>query len=164
MLRANRKSPLPSAAGARFAIVAARYNARYVDGMVRAAKAELKAAGAGAIELVRVPGSFEVPLAAAALARRKTNRPAAVLCFGLLWQGETTHADHIGQAVTEALMRISVETGVPAIHEVLTVSNGGQAKVRCLDPETNRGTEAARTALDMAKLLADLDDTDEIPF
>lgn len=164
MLRANRKSPLPSAAGARFAIVAARYNTRYVDGMIRAAKAELKAACAGVIEVVRVPGSFEIPLAAAALARRKANRPVAVLCFGVLWQGETTHADHIGQAVTEALMRISVETGVPAIHEVLTVSKPEQAKVRCLDPETNRGSEAAHTALEMAKLLADLADPDEIPF
>jgi 6,7-dimethyl-8-ribityllumazine synthase len=165
MLRAPRKSARKPARGGRFVIVASRYNARYVDGMVRAAKAELAAAKA-AVEVVRVPGAFEIPVAAAVVARRRAGRPGAVICLGLIWQGETTHAQHIGEAVTDALMRVAVETGVPMIHEVLTIATADQARARCLSPETNRGTEAARTALDMAALLADLREAedDAIPF
>ena len=164
MLRAPRKSARKPAPGGRFVIVASRYNARYVDGMVRAAKVELAAAKA-IVEVVRVPGAFEIPVAAATIARRFTEPPDAVICLGLIWQGETTHAQHIGEAVTDALMRVAVETGVPMVHEVLTIATAEQARVRCLTPETNRGTEAARTALDMAKLLAGLRGTDDdIPF
>ena len=156
MLRAQRASAPKVLPGGRFAIVASRYNARYVDGMLRAAKAELAAAKVESVEIVRVPGSFEIPVATAALARRGERRPEAVICLGLIWQGETTHAQHIGESVTTALMQIAVETGVPVIHEVLTIAKPEQAKVRCLDPETNRGTEAARTALDMARLFRQL--------
>ncbi len=164
MLRAHRKSVRKPATGGRYVIIASRYNAKYVDGMVRAAKAEL-VAGKAEVEVVRVPGAFEIPVAAAVVARRRTDRPAAVICLGLLWQGETTHAQHIGEAVTDALMHIAVETGVPMIHEVLTVATVAQAGARCLAPATNRGTEAARTALDMAKLLTGLRvSDDEIPF
>lgn len=164
MLRAHRKSARKPATGGRYVIVASRYNAKYVDGMVRAAKAELVAAKAE-VEVVRVPGAFEIPVAAVVVARRFTDRLAAVICLGLLWQGETTHAQHIGEAVTDALMHIAVETGVPMVHEVLTVATVAQAEARCLAPGTNRGTEAARTALEMAKLLACLRDADdEIPF
>ena len=153
MLRAHRKSARKPATGGRFVIVASRYNAKHVDGMVRAAKAE--------VEVVRVPGAFEIPVAAAVVARRTVDRPRAVVCLGLLWQGETTHAQHIGEAVTDALMHIAVETGVPMIHEVLTVATVAQADARCLAPGTNRGIEAARTALDMAGLLAGLRPTDD---
>ena len=160
MLSAHRKSARKPATGGRFVIVASRYNAKHVDGMVRAAKAEFLAAKAE-VEVVRVPGAFEIPVAAAVVARRSVDRPHAVVCLGLLWQGETTHAQHIGEAVTDALMHIAVETGVPMIHEVLTVATVGQADARCLAPETNRGTEAARTALDMAGILAGLRATDD---
>lgn len=164
MLRANRKSARKPATGGRYVIVASRYNARYVDGMVRAAKAGL-VAGKAEVEVVRVPGAFEIPVAAAIVARRSVDRPRAVVCLGLLWQGETTHAQHIGEAVTDALMHIAVETGVPMVHEVLTVATIAQAEARCLAPDTNRGTEAARTALEMAGLLAGLRDADDkIPF
>jgi 6,7-dimethyl-8-ribityllumazine synthase len=136
----------------RFAIVASTYNRRYVDGMLRAAQAVLTAGGAK-VEVHRVPGSFEIPVAAAVLARRPVERPEAILCLGLIWQGATTHAQHIGEAVSDALMQIAVETGVPVIHEVLTVATKEHAEQRCLVPETNRGTEAAQTALAMAALM-----------
>lgn len=142
-----------NSAGARFAIVASRYNEEYVDGMLRVAEAILKRAKAGKIEILRVPGSFEVPVVAATLARRKTGRPDIILCFGVIWQGETTHAQHIGEAVSFALMDIGVETGVPVIHQVLTVATQEQAVARCLTPETNRGAEAAHTALAMVETL-----------
>ena len=156
MLRVQRRAAAKVISGGRFALVAARYNSRYVEGMLRAAKAELLAAGSAVIEVIRVPGAFEIPVAAAALARRAEQRPEAILCLGVIWQGETTHAQHIGEAVTTALMQLAVETGVPVVHEVLTLAQPQQAKVRCLDPKTNRGTEAARTALEMARLLRQL--------
>ena len=92
-------------------------------------------------------------VAASALARR--GRPAlrAILCLGVIWRGETSHADQIGGAVTRALMEIGIETGVPCIHEVLTVANRAQARRRCIDPETNRGIEAAHAALEISEAL-----------
>jgi 6,7-dimethyl-8-ribityllumazine synthase len=148
----SRKRVLPGASY-RFAIVCSRYNSRYTDGLLRAARATLKQAGAGQPEVIRVPGSYEIPVVAAALARREGDRPDAILCLGVIWQGETTHADHIGEAVTRALTDLTRETGVPCIHQVLTVRSEDQARARCLDPRTNRGTEAANTALEMAQIL-----------
>jgi 6,7-dimethyl-8-ribityllumazine synthase len=149
-----KKPPQPRSAGGRglqFAIVASRYNQRYVDGMLRAAKSELAKAGAKGVQVIRVPGAFEIPLAAEYLANAGCD---AVICLGLIWQGETTHAQHIGEAVTQALMRIQVETGIPMIHAVLQVATVEQARARCLERKLNRGTEAARTGLEMARLVA----------
>lgn len=141
------------AEGLTVAIVASEYNRRYVDGMLRAARVHLNEAGAG-YEVVRVPGAFEIPVAAAALAQREKGRPAAILCLGVIWQGETDHAQHIGESVTRALMDLQVSTGVPCVHEVLTVRTEEQARARCLEVEMNRGLEAARTAVLMARVLA----------
>ena len=71
----------------------------------------------------------------------------------MILRGETVHAAHIGEAVSRALMEIQVRHEVPVIHEVLLLENRQQAIERCLDPRHNRGTEAARTALDMASVL-----------
>lgn len=156
MLTAQPPPPLPSGAGLRFTVVASRYNGRFVDGLVEGALETLRAAGAGEPELIRVPGSWEIPVVAGAVARRARGRPDAILCFGVIWQGETLHAQHIGDAVSDALMALAMQTGVPVIHQVLTVSNEEQATARCLNPDTHRGIEGARTALDMARLMADL--------
>jgi len=153
MLTPDSNSPLPPGAGLHFAVVASRYNERYVDGLVNAALAVLERAGAADPELFRVPGAWEIPVVAATLARRERGRPDAILCFGVIWQGETLHASHIGDAVSDALMRLAVETRVPMIHQVLTVSTEAQAAARCLDPATNRGIEGARTALEMAQMV-----------
>ena len=146
------------AKGHRFAIVASRYNARYVDAMARAAQAELRRAGSTQIEVVRVPGAYEIPIVAAELARSGSghaNTPvlSGVICLGVILRGETVHAAHIGEAVSRALMEIQLQSGVPVIHEVLLLENETQARARCLDPKHNRGTEAAQTALAMAELM-----------
>ena len=141
------------AGGGRFAIVASRYNAQFVDTMLRAARAELLLAGAQ-VQVVRVPGAYEIPVAAVRLAR--TRKFSAIVCLGVILRGETTHAAHIGEAVSTALMNIQVVTEVPVVHEVLLLENRDQARVRCCDPKHNRGTEAAQTALAMARVMADL--------
>jgi 6,7-dimethyl-8-ribityllumazine synthase len=146
-----------SAVDGTFAIVASRYNARYVDAMLRAAKTTLSKAGAS-VQVVRVPGAYEIPLIAAKLARRSSENAdlAAIICLGVILRGETVHAAHIGEAVSEALMKIQLDFELPVIHEVLLLENEEQARKRCLDPKHNRGTEAAQTALEMARVIADL--------
>ena len=156
MLTKVKKSMPSRASNARFAIVASKYNAEYVDAMLSAAEATLKNAGAE-VRVVRVPGAYEVPVVAARLARSISPRYAAVICLGVILRGETTHAQHIGEAVSQALALIQVETEVPVIHEVLLLENRQQAEIRCLDKNHNRGLEAAQTALEMARIMNALD-------
>ena len=150
------KSPSPRPSGGHFAIVASSYNARYVDGMLRAATKALRAARAASIKVVRVPGAYEIPVVAARLARTHTPPLDAILCLGVILRGATTHAQHIGEAVTNALTQIQLGHEIPVIHEVLLFENEEQARVRCLSPDHNRGAEAAQTALVMAQLMRGL--------
>jgi 6,7-dimethyl-8-ribityllumazine synthase len=152
MLKQVRSSRL-QASGQAFVIVASRYNAEYVNSMVRAAREELLQAGAK-VRVVRVPGAFEIPAAAAKLAQGR--RYVAVLCLGVIFQGETSHAQHIGWGVTHALAQIQVQHQLPVIHGVFVFEKEKHARVRCLDPGHNRGTEAAQTALTMAHVMARL--------
>jgi 6,7-dimethyl-8-ribityllumazine synthase len=149
MLRNNPKSKL-KAVGGTFVIVAARYNSEYVDAMLHAAREELLRAGAR-VRIVRVPGAFEIPAAAARLAQPK--RCAAIICLGVIFQGETSHAQHIGWGVTHALAQIQVLHKLPVIHGVFVFEKVKHARVRCLGKKHNRGTEAAQTALEMARVM-----------
>jgi 6,7-dimethyl-8-ribityllumazine synthase len=144
----------------RFVIVASRYNARYVNAMVRAAHAELKRAGAKKVQVIRVPGAYEIPVVAARLAHAVSQTSAdqnhalsAVICLGVILRGETVHAAHIGEAVSRALMEIQMKYELPVIHEVLLLENEAQARVRCLGRKHNRGAEAAQTAMAMAAVM-----------
>jgi 6,7-dimethyl-8-ribityllumazine synthase len=153
MLKKIRSGTRGGGAGGRFAIVAAKYNSRFTDALVRFAKAELK--DAASVRIIRVPGAFEVPLVAGRLAR--SGSVDAVICFGAVLRGATSHADHIAMGVTNALAQLQVDSGVPMIHGVLQFENEQQAVERCLNKETNRGIEAARTAREMVKVCRELD-------
>ena len=154
MLTKVKRAKSRGGSGVHFAIVASKYNAEYVDAMLSAAEAALQRAGAAGVRVVRVPGAFEIPVVAARLARGKSPRFAALICLGVILRGETTHAQHIGEAVSQALALIQVETEVPVIHEVLLLENRQQAEARCLGKDHNRGLEAAQTALEMARIMA----------
>ncbi len=147
------------AAGRTFALVASKYNSRYVDAMLRAAKTEILRAG-GKVQIIRVPGAYEIPVVAAKLARTRHQQPshplAGIICLGVILRGATTHAQHIGEAVSDALAHIQIQYEVPVIHEVLLLENEQQARERCLSPQHNRGTEAAQTALEMARVMSQL--------
>ena len=152
MLKKATQAKAKRATGTRVAVIASRYNPRYVNSMLRAVKAELAMAKV-VVEVVRVPGAFEIPAVASALAKRLAKPVDAILCLGIILRGETTHAEHIGEAVTAALARLQIERSLPVIHEVLLLENREQAARRCLDPRHNRGIEAARTAIEMTHVM-----------
>jgi 6,7-dimethyl-8-ribityllumazine synthase len=166
MLKAVRTKSL-RADKATFAIVASRYNARYVDAMVRAAQAELRRAGARRIQVVRVPGAYEIPVVAARLARSAARSAengarlpvpnlSAIICLGVILRGETAHAALIGDAISRGLMTLQLRYEIPVIHEVLLLENAAQAHARCLNRKHNRGTEAAQTAIAISQIMAAL--------
>lgn len=135
-----------------FAIVASQFNAAYVDALVSNACAELKAISPEAsISIHRAPGSFEIPLLVQSAAR--TFKPDAIIALGVIIEGDTAHARLVADAVTRSLMDISLAHEVPVIHEVLLVANEEQARRRCIEPEMNRGIEAARAAVAAALAL-----------
>ena len=155
MLKPVRQTTLEKIGG-RFAIVAAKYNGRYVDAMLRAAKNELRKAGATKVKVVRVPGSFEIPAVAARLAQERNPPLSAIICLGVIFQGETSHAQHVGWGVTHALAQIQLQQRIPVVHGVFVFEKEQQARVRCLGKKHNRGIEAARTALAMAAVMKNL--------
>jgi 6,7-dimethyl-8-ribityllumazine synthase len=143
------------AAKRRFAIVASQFNPQYVQGLVDHAAEELRELAPGAaISIHRVPGSFEIPVVVRELARKKKSN--AMIACGVIMRGETSHAKNLSRSVTDALQRIAVDYGVPVINVVLSFDNEDQARERCLQNSINRGSEAARTAVEMANVMSEL--------
>ena len=138
-----------------FHIVASRFNSQYVDGLIDHVTKELRAlAPDGTILLHRVPGSFEIPIVAREVAIQ--NEADAIIACGVILQGETDHAQNLSRSVTDALQHIAIEHGVPVINAVLTFHNENQAQARCLENKINRGTEAARAAVEIADVLSEV--------
>lgn len=132
----------------RIGIVCSRFNALYTDALLASAEEALRGHD---VVTVRVPGSFEIPLALDRLARK--GGFAALIALGVIWQGKTDHAGLIAAEVARACMDLALRHDVPVIFEVLTVKTEAQARARCLGKRVNRGREAAETALAMAKLV-----------
>jgi 6,7-dimethyl-8-ribityllumazine synthase len=138
-----------------FTIVASQFNAHYVQGLVDHAEKELNVLAPNAtISIQRVPGAFEIPVVVRELA--SLAKAHAIIACGVIMQGETNHAKSLSRSVTDALQRIAVDYGVPVINVVLSFDNEAQARERCLKNEINRGTEAARTAVEIASVMSEL--------
>jgi 6,7-dimethyl-8-ribityllumazine synthase len=148
------RPPADKAKGA-FHIVASRFNTQYVDGLIDRATEELRTLAPNAtISLHRVPGSFEIPVIARELAVQ--HQVDAIIACGVILRGETNHAENLSRSVTDALQRIAIEHGVPVINAVLSFDNEKQARARCLENKINRGTEAARAAVEIANVLSEV--------
>ncbi len=133
-----------------FAIVASQFNLNFVQGLSDNAYREINELEPGAsVSIVWAPGAFEIPLLAKIVASQK--KFDAILALGVIMQGDTEHATLIAQSVTNSLQSIALEFQIPVIHEVLLVKNEEQARARCLEPELNRGIEAARAAVSAAR-------------
>jgi len=155
---ANLISPRPRTVGGpkrHFSIVASQFNATFVQGLIDHVTAELRTLlPTATTSLVQVPGAFEIPLVVRELAMQK--RADAIIAIGVILKGETNHADNLSRSVTDALQRIAVTHGIPVINVVLSFDDENQARERCLDNEINRGTEAARAAVEISNVIAKL--------
>lgn len=142
----------------RVTVVAARYNEKYTEALLKNCLDELAETAPGVeVEVVRVPGAFEVPVMVkrAIVQPVSGETPDVVIAFGVILRGSTAHADLIGTAITNQLMSMSCESLVPVVHEVLLLNNEEQAFARCIASSLNRGREAARAAVAMLNLLRD---------
>ena len=140
-----------------YTLVASQYNPVFVQGLVDFTARELmRLAPASRLTLHQVPGAFEIPMIVQEIATKADADIHAIIALGVILQGETDHAQHIARSVTYALQQIALASRIPVIHEVLSCKDEKQAHMRCLDPETNRGVEAARSAVAIATLIAQL--------
>lgn len=137
----------------RFAIVASRFNESVVENLIKGALEALERHGArkGQIDLVRVPGAFEIPLAARKLAALR--RHDAIIALGAVIRGDTAHFEYIAGECTSGLGRVATETGIPIAFGVLTTHTEEQAIERADPAAGNKGGEAALSAIEMANLL-----------
>ncbi len=139
--------------GARFAILASRWNARITDALVAGARRCLADHGVAedVVDVVRLPGAWELPMAARKLASAGTHR--ALIVLGCVVRGDTRHYEHVADLCAEGLMRVALDTGVPVLNGVLAVERFEDAQARAGGSHGNKGEEAALAALEMVNLL-----------
>ena len=137
---------------ARFAIIASRWNPRITDALVAAARDTFVGNGVAetAIDVVRVPGAWELPMAARELA--VAGRHAAIVALGCVVRGDTRHYEQVADGTSEGLMRVALDTGVPVANGVLAVERFEDASARAGGSHGNKGEEAALVAIEMADL------------
>lgn len=144
---------LRAPANTRFAIVASRWNPRIVDALVSGARAAFAEHGVAeaALDVVRVPGAWEIPLVAARLAAG--GRHAAILALGCVVRGDTRHYEHVADGCSNGLMRVALDHGVPVLNGVLAVELHADAEARAGGKHGNKGADVALAALEMSNLL-----------
>ena len=144
------------ARGLRLAIVVARFNSFITERLLEGALDGIRRTGGDteAVELIRVPGSWEMPVVAAELAKQK--RHDAIICLGAVIRGDTPHFDYVAGNAASGLAHIAAETGVPVAFGVLTTNTVEQAIDRAGAKSGNKGFDAAMTAIEMANLLKQL--------
>ena len=142
--------------GLRFAIVLGRFNSLIGDRLLEGALSTLRRHGVDDenIAVARVPGAFEIPLAAQELA--KTGRFSAVICLGAVIRGATSHFDYVAGPLASGLANIALQTGVPVLFGVLTTDTIEQALERAGTKAGNKGADVAAAAIEMANLLVEI--------
>ncbi len=137
----------------RFAIIASRWNPSIVDVLVEGARRTLIEHGvdAAAVDVVRVPGAWEIPVVAAKFAAAKKH--AAILALGCVVRGDTRHYEHVADNCAQGLMRVMLDHGVPVLNGVLAVERHADAQTRAGGAHGNKGAEVALAALEMVDLL-----------
>jgi 6,7-dimethyl-8-ribityllumazine synthase len=145
-----------NAAGFRFAVVVSRFNSNITEPLLAGALDALAKRGADMkqVDIVRVPGAWELPIAARAIAHR--NKHDAIICLGAVVRGETPHFDYVAGEAARGIANASAETGVPMAFGVLTTNTMEQALDRAGGKSGNKGFDAAMTAIEMANLLRKL--------
>ena len=147
---------LRAAEGARFAIIASRWNPRISDALVAGARKAFADQGVAeaVIDVFRVPGAWEIPVAAARLAAAHTH--AAIVALGCVVRGDTRHFEQVADGCSDGLMRVSLDYGLPVANGVLAVDDFADAEKRAGGSHGNKGEEAALVAIEMAQLMEQL--------
>lgn len=142
--------------GARFAIIASRWNPRITDTLVAGARKTFAEHGVaeGAVDVIRVPGAWEIPAAAARLAAAKSH--SAIVALGCVIRGDTRHYEHVADSCAQGLMRVSLDFRMPVANGVLAVDVAEDAEARAGGSHGNKGEECALVAIEMANLMEKL--------
>lgn len=154
--QASHSPNLRSPPGARYAVIASRWNGAIVDVLVEGARAAFTAHGvaADAVDVLRVPGAWELPVLAQRLALR--GRHAVIVALGCVVRGETRHYEHVADECARGLMRVALDSGVPVLNGVLAVERVADAQARAGGARGNKGADVAQSAIEMAALLEGL--------
>ncbi len=153
MTKSHFEGDLRAPAGARYAIVASRWNPKITDTLVAGARKAFADHGVAddAVDVIRVPGAWEIPVACARLAA--SGGYAALLALGCVVRGDTRHYEQVADGCSEALMRVALDTRVPVANGVLAVDDYADAEKRAGGTHGNKGEEAALVAIEMSHLL-----------
>lgn len=145
-----------SASGLKFAVIVSRFNSFVTERLLAGALDALARSGADMeqVEIVKTPGSWEIPLVAAELARQK--RHDAIICVSAVIRGETPHFDYVAGQAAAGIAKVSADTGVPVAFGVLTTNTFEQAIDRAGGKGGNKGFDAAMAAIEMANLMRTL--------
>ncbi|RNF84304.1 6,7-dimethyl-8-ribityllumazine synthase [Montanilutibacter psychrotolerans] len=147
---------LRSPDGARYAIIASRWNPRITDTLVAGARKTFAEHGVGedAVDVIRVPGAWEIPVAAARLAA--AGRHAALVALGCVVRGDTRHFEQVADGCSDGLMRVSLDYRIPVANGVLAVDRFEDAQARAGGSHGNKGEETALVVIEMTHLLQQL--------